>query len=925
MDTATPPSADLDQDEPIAQAPSAPVADERGTDTETPGGRRLFRQRVSAPWARFKQRPDEERPRVAVQGAITAVLVTACCGFVFFHLHPNLIFADTTPAGGDMGAHVWGPAYLRDELLTSFRLTGWTPDWYAGFPAFQFYMVVPSLLIVLLDLGRFPLNIIGLAVAGYLTYSAVVSSSGRLARTVLGVLAGLLLLISVPVPYGVAFKIVTVLGVVFMPLAAYAMGRLMDLRFPGPVLLAVATLPFLFETVGDAGFTILGGNIASTMAGEFAFSISLTLALVYLGLVARGLETGRHRALAAILLALIGLCHIIPAFFALLGTAVLFVLRPGKARFAWVASVGVVGGLLSAFWIVPFFWRRAFLNDMGWEKKGGPITVHMGDLITDPGTFFIELRDGIWTYFEFLFPSDMQHMAWIYAFAAVGLVLSFVFRVRVGMFLAITGILTAVAFVVLPQGRLWNARLLPFWYLCIYLLAGLAVALLARSAATLLARDLRRPLLSVRAGTAVAAFVVVFVIVSLPLQALPLGKVDAGAAEDGGDVYEWLWFSAESSNFVDGWAAWNFNGYEWKPSREDTSNFQEYSGVIATMSEVGAERGCGRAMWEYEPDLNRYGTPMALMLLPYWTDGCIGSMEGLYFEASSTTPYHFLNQSELSTQPSRAQRDLPYRGFDIDKGIEHLQLLGVKYYMAISDQAIKAAGEHPALTEVATSGPWVIFEVADSELVEPLDNQPAVWTDVGHSIHEWLDPSVDWYQDSEEWDVFRAVDGPDEWQEIEVGEDPERVPVPATEVSGIDATGDTISFDVDDVGTPVLVKASYFPNWKVRGADGPYRVTPNLMVVVPTERHVELYYGWTPVDIASILLSVAGLVLVGLLLARPDPTWPPSRPFTGDREWYSEEGEGVFDLPTTAVAAEPREDVDEALAADDVAGGDENP
>ena len=44
---------------------------------------------------------------------------------------------------------------------------------------------------------------------------------------------------------------------------------------------------------------------------------------------------------------------------------------------------------------------------------------------------------------------------------------------------------------------------------------------------------------------------------------------------------------------------------------------------------------------------------MALMLLPHWTDGCIGSMEGLFFEASATTPFHFLTQVELST-PRRA-------------------------------------------------------------------------------------------------------------------------------------------------------------------------------------------------------------------------------------------------------------------------------
>ena len=58
------------------------------------------------------------------------------------------------------------------------------------------------------------------------------------------------------------------------------------------------------------------------------------------------------------------------------------------------------------------------------------------------------------------------------------------------------------------------------------------------------------------------------------------------------------------------------------------------------------------------------------------------------------------------------------------------------------------------------------------------------------------------------------------------------------------ATGtDTIDFDVDQAARPMLVKTSYFPNWKATGADGPYRVTPNLMVVVPTSNHVHLHYG----------------------------------------------------------------------------------
>src|SRR3546814_18499407 len=96
-----------------------------------------------------------------------------------------------------------------------------------------------------------------------------------------------------------------------MPVAAYAFGRLARLPHPTPALLSVTTLAFLF----DKSFTIYGGNIASTMAGEFAFSISLALAILYLGVLVHGLRTGRPRAPAAVLLALRGPFHLNPAFF----------------------------------------------------------------------------------------------------------------------------------------------------------------------------------------------------------------------------------------------------------------------------------------------------------------------------------------------------------------------------------------------------------------------------------------------------------------------------------------------------------------------------------------------------------------------------------------------------------------------------------
>ena len=72
------------------------------------------------------------------------LVVAACCAFIFVQLEPSLLFRNTTPSGGDTAAHVWWPAYLRDHLLRQFRLAGWSPDFYAGFPAGQFYFPVPG-------------------------------------------------------------------------------------------------------------------------------------------------------------------------------------------------------------------------------------------------------------------------------------------------------------------------------------------------------------------------------------------------------------------------------------------------------------------------------------------------------------------------------------------------------------------------------------------------------------------------------------------------------------------------------------------------------------------------------------------------------------------------------------------------------------
>lgn len=772
-----------------------------------------------------------------VTASLSAVGVLVAMVFVWLQLQPSELLRDTLTAGGDMGAHVWGPDYLRREILPHLSLSGWTKDWYAGFPAYKFYMVAPALLVVLLDLLPF-------------------------------------------VSYAVAFKLVTVLGLVALPGAAYFMGRMFRLPFPGPVLMAFGTLPFIFDF--DERFRIIGGNAASTLAGEFSFSIALAVCLVYLGVVARGLETGRFRAWAAVLFALVMLNHLIPAMFAVVATVLLGLWRLAmdtrkplsglciaafvgsvvaaawggfggglpvavalllpvlavlliavmawkvepawRATMFWIAPVGITGALITGFWAFPFVRNHVYFNDMGWER--------------------------LQNYRDNLAPAHSLTMVWyvVFMLCVLAVVLSIIDRQLIGGFLASSALTMGVMFVSWPNSQMWNARFLPFYYLSLYLLAAVGLALFINVVPGVALRSL---------GAVFGALGMLFV------AALPLGIVPGSQLKDG----QWNFFGLFDAppSFVDDWARWNYSGYQGKPK------WPEYEALIAAMSEIGGERGCGRAMWEYQTEtLNSYGTPMALMLLPYWTRSCIGSMEGLYFESSATTPYHFMNQSELSAAPSRAQRALPYSPLNVDLGVQHLQLLGVKYYMALSQSAKDQADSNNDLSYIRDSGPWSIYEVTGSALVAPLPNEPAVLTDVGPGQKSWLDPSTRYYNDPDRWDVTLAGDGPAVWQRIKQGAEPEVRPVPTFAVTNIDEGSDTISFDVDEIGRPVLVKTSYFPNWQVKGAKGPYRVMPNLMVVVPTSYHVELSYRRTMTDWLGILMTLAGLAGV-VVLAKASP------------------------------------------------------
>jgi len=501
------------------------------------------------------------------------------------------------------------------------------------------------------------------------------------------------------------------------------------------------------------------------------------------------------------------------------------------------------------------------------------------------------------SFWDMFFPWTPVLDLIVTGFALIGFVSSIVKRHLNGAWLGIMCLaLMGATFLArdsLPViGLLWNPRLLPFLYLVRLLLMMVGIA----DTATFIVKGWQARELSSKAtwvtGAVTSGIVLVVVLVCelFLFQQFPGGKYVQKGDKNVYTVEILGWrpvtLSKTASDAVsDGWTRYNFNGYEGRPA------YGEYKALVDTMARLGEDPayGCGRALWENNGDTGAYGTTMALMLLPHWTDGCIASQEGLFFEASGTTPYHFLTAAAMSKNSSNPVRELRYADNNASVGVPMMQKLGIKYLMVFTEAAKSQADTRSDLTLVAESGPWKVYRVADADVVVPLTVQPVVVNRrEGDQRERNLELGTSWFQNPTEWAAMPADDGPADWQRIDVQVDLNRrvgnkplepgrkvdIVVPSQNiqpvalepvtVSGVDMGDQDLRFSVSKPGVPVLVKISYFPNWKVDGALGPYRVAPNLMVVVPTGNEVYMHYDASGIDKGTWLLTLFGIGLMFL-------------------------------------------------------------
>jgi hypothetical protein len=738
-----------------------------------------------------------------------AILVATLCLILAIGVRIDRILLNTFPTGGDNGGHLGMPAYVRRVLAPQFRLTGWSNDWFAGVPILALYFPLPTWLIIALD-------------------------------TIL--------------PYSIAYKLVTVAGTILLPWAAWRLGRKASLAAPAPLFLAMASLAFLL----NRSYRILGGNILSTMAGEFSFSLGLLFCVLYFGSLLDVIRHDRHRVSAVLLLAATGLSHVVPAMLAVAGTGALLLCYAERSRLRRqtisTLTVGGVGLLLAGFWIVPFASLLPYTNSMDYERNTLLRTSLLPFL---PGKHTLHVL-----------PDGGPLIAGAFVLAIVALVWGVWRRVSLVAALGLVGASAAVGFMAWPTGSMWNNRLLPLWFFAMFLLAGIG-------AAAIVGRFTRSA--GVASFTGVA---VLFIALAPTFDALP-GWFPLPVHAKSGWRFEALRDNKEYANadLPFGWAATNAEGMQRKKA------WPEYRSLMTTLGTLP----CGRLFWEQDKGYVRFGSSMSLMAIPFFTKSCIQSVEGLYFESTQTTPFSFLTSSYVSNAPSNPQRDLRYGTFDIDRGVDRLRRIGARYLLASSDRLKKSVRTRADLREVARSGSFIVYEIADYATVQPLTAAPVVVRGASSGLDGgFMDLGLAQWADASALPDTYVVDGPSTWPRADltvrrtrapgklrdtrgtgVTLRPARPPVaPALDsvkVTNVDLQPTSLRFRVDRVGVPVLVRMSWSPGWHIEGAKGIHRAAPNFFVVTPSANEVRITMGRTEPELIGHGLSAAGLIALGAL------------------------------------------------------------
>jgi len=700
--------------------------------------------------------------------ASDALIVLGAMVLVAWHLRPDLFLAPTITTGGDTASHYYTAWWLRYRLLPTGHVTGWLPGNYAGFPLFQVYFPLPFILMAAVSL------VTGLPVA---------------------------------------FKLVSVAGLIGLPPAAYACFRLLKFRWPAPALAAAFTVPFLFHEADS----VWGANITSTLAGEFTYSFGTALLLIFAGTLHRGAASGRGWIGNGVLLASIGLSHAYTLLAASAFGMYLVLFHPeGRRATGYLLKVGTLAFCLIAFWAMPLVAYSEYTTGYAiiWPIDG---FTHVFPVILWP---FIGTAVG-----------GAALAAWVRRRRPDGALGIPDGRVPYLLSLAAgAGILYLAAW----KLDVVDIRFLPFVQLTLTLVAALPVAAGLRAAAARVSRY--------QTG---AAFLLV---------------VLAGSC-----TFAWSgWHVTAARN----WSAWNYGGFERAPG------WPAFRAVNDAVTRTWADP---RVAYEHNVAHNDAGTVRAFESLPLFAGASTLEGLYMQSTISSPFVFYIQSEiSEIPSCPLlpyhcgrlNAARAAEHLGlFNVSDVITRTDRVS---------EALDASPRFVRSADVPPYRVYHLAE-ATGAYVEPLRYEPLVlegprWKD---AFFAWFKRPGSGDVPLVRAGTTSGADRG--WTHVaDLPARVPTVPLPEPVEVSSTLEPETIRIHTSRPGHPLLVKVSYHPRWRVEGADAVRLASPSFMLIVPTQPDVTLVYGATGLDrIATGTSAAAWLFVVvfsiGALVRRRHP------------------------------------------------------
>lgn len=627
----------------------------------------------------------------------------------------------------------------------------------------------------------------------------------------------LIALLSLILNFNVAFKLVCVTGAVLLPLSAYLSARRLRLPRPTPLLLATLMVPFLFVRT----HTMWGVNLTSTLAGMISNSLSFTLMLPAMACAFRDVEDGRFRLRTVSLLALVMASHFFTSVIIVVVVAALpllhlyggnrearptfrvAIVRTGRAA-GVLALEGGLAALLMAWWLVPLLAKSEYSMEFGvnWDLA-------------------------LWHTFP-------EYAAGLVPFALVGVVLG-VRRGCPGVWLMVWMLLASLAlfqwgFRISPV--FVNVRLWPFMFLGLVALGAIGLGALLE-----------------RAPAVTVGGVIVAILLGVTLDDRIPGVPGPG--------------------LVRSWAQWNFGGLERKPAA------RVFDELVLPLKGTP-----GRLANDLCEENNALGSSRIFELAPHLAGKPI--LEGGLVNSALGSMFAYYVQGEVSKNCAGFPPIVVPTSFNITNATRHLELFNVKHFIARWTVTQQALRQDPRWKYLRSADEWELYELMTHEGRYVFI--PAVQPAVVETEH-WKECSLAWLYEPLALDqcfVFcrpgqAAACGPgprltetqfrDYLTRVRQGEGATRLgaAVGGGHVRDEVVTDDRIAFTTDAIGVPHIIKCSYFPNWKVRGARQVFMVSPAFMLVLPEQERVELYYGSLWSDTLGCGLTLLGWGMVAAL------------------------------------------------------------